>query len=157
MVWHSRRCAARWYIVSWLSFLLYWRLSSYSEKIVMLETRFFLRFCTGMIYRYCCLPKKCYRLYWQQLRDIYLKPLKRKKNSGFGTGIANLCPLYSEGNRLDWVTTCKCLRVTPYFRFNCDIDDAWWTFINASMRLFELKVAPDAIQTQTKGGGLGPQ
>ena len=58
----------------------------------------------------------------------------------FGTNIGNLCPLYLDGNRLEWVTSWKYLGVTlqSYFRFNCDIDERVKNFykcLNAIIRI----------------------
>ena len=73
--------------------------------------------------------------YW----DICLNP-KKTKNLAFGTGIDNLCPLYLDGNQLEWVTSWKYLGVTlrSYFRFNCDIDERIRNFykcLNAIVRI----------------------
>ena len=71
--------------------------------------------------------------------DICLNP-KKTKNVAFGSSVSNLCPLFLDGKKLEWVENWKYLGVTlqSHHFFNCAIDEKLSSFykcLNAIMRI----------------------
>ena len=65
---------------------------------------------------------------------------KKTKNIAFGKGVSNLCPLFLDGSKIEWVPTWKYLGVTvqSHRRFNCCINErlkAFYRSLNAIVRI----------------------
>ena len=61
--------------------------------------------------------------------DICLNP-KKTKNMAFGQNVTNLCPLFLDGGKLEWVTSWKYLGVDlkSHHSFDCTIDGKLGSF-----------------------------
>ena len=71
--------------------------------------------------------------------DICLNP-KKTKNMAFGKRVTNLCPLFLNGGKIDWVSSWKYLGVdlNSHHSFDCAIDGKLGSFykcLNAIVRI----------------------